>query len=130
MATFGYAGSFTESLGIIGPLQEMMLQSWDGAIRIFPDFPSGLSASFNDFRAEGAFLVSAEKKHSNINYVRVESLAGKPLRMYNPFGAEGKVRATDIATGKTVLEGHFEPLEVMEIKTQKDHSYLFEGIVK
>ena len=59
IANYGRAGAWTESLGVAAPLQEMMLQSWDGALRIFPAWPRTVDARFENFRAEGAFLVSA-----------------------------------------------------------------------
>jgi hypothetical protein len=31
IANYGHAGAWTESLGIIAPLQEMMPQNWDGS---------------------------------------------------------------------------------------------------
>ena len=55
----GFMGAYLESTGILGPLQEMMLQSWDGAIRLFPSWPRDLACSIRTLRAEGAFLVSA-----------------------------------------------------------------------
>ena len=39
-AIYGRAGAWSESLSAAAPLQEMMLQSWDGALRIFPPGPS------------------------------------------------------------------------------------------
>ena len=39
VADYGRAGEMGEILGIVAPLQEMMLQSWDGALRIFPAWP-------------------------------------------------------------------------------------------
>ena len=39
LGNYGRSGAWTESLGVLAPLQEMMLQSWDGALRIFPAWP-------------------------------------------------------------------------------------------
>ena len=35
-ADFWYQGAMAECLGIIGPMSEMLLQSWEGVIRVFP----------------------------------------------------------------------------------------------
>ncbi len=128
IANYGRSGAWTESLGILAPLQEMMLQSWDGAIRIFPAFPSGLSASFRDLRAEGAFLVSAEKCKEAIKSIRIKSLAGLTLNLYNPFPESEKIRITDDTTGRVLLKGSFKSFEILKIKTEKNHAYSFRKI--
>ena len=86
MATspYGRAGAWTESLGIVAPLQEMMLQSWDGALRIFPAWPKELAARFDNFRAEGAFLVSASWADGRVQSVIVRSEKGSPCKLYPP----------------------------------------------
>lgn len=85
IANYGHAGAWTESLGVIAPLQEMMLQSWDGALRIFPAWPSDLDAQFKTFRAEGAFLVSASWSKGGVVSARVFSEKGGPCRVYSPW---------------------------------------------
>lgn len=82
---FGHAGAWTETLGIIAPLQEMMLQSWDGVIRVFPCWPSKEKARFNGFRAEGAFLVSAAWADGSVTSLDLTSLAGRPCTVANPW---------------------------------------------
>ena len=44
-------------------LQDILLQSWGGTIRIFPGVPeSWKDVTFHNLRAEGAFLVSAQRR--------------------------------------------------------------------
>lgn len=95
VADYGRAGAWTESLGVIAPLQEMVLQSWDGALRIFPAWPRNLDARFENFFAEGAFLVSAAWSHGRLTALSVRSEKGSPCRLYSPW-PEG-VRVTDKA---------------------------------
>ena len=85
VANYGRAGAWTESLGVVAPLQEMMLQSWDGALRIFPAWPRTLAARFTDFRAEGAFLVSASWSAGRVESAEVFSLRGGPCTFYSPW---------------------------------------------
>ncbi|MBN8218557.1 MAG: Tat pathway signal sequence domain protein [Spirochaetes bacterium] len=60
-------------------IQEMLLQSWGGTLRIFPGVPKDWAdASFRDLRAEGAFLVSALRAGGRTRWIRIESLAGEP----------------------------------------------------
>ena len=56
-----------------------LLQSWGGKIRVFPATPdSWKEASFDQLRAEGAFLVSAARKNGKTQWVKIQSLAGEP----------------------------------------------------
>ena len=63
-------------------LQEMLLQSWGGELRVFPAIPSAWQdVSFATLRGQGAFLVSAVRRQGRTAWVRVESLAGAPCRV-------------------------------------------------
>ena len=48
-----------EGLGGIGIVDELLLQSHTGTIKLFPQVPPGELASFSSLRARGGFLVSA-----------------------------------------------------------------------
>jgi hypothetical protein len=82
IARYGHCGVFTETLGAIAPLNEMLLQSWDGAIALFPRWPLNRSASFENFRAEGAFLVSAACSGGRVTACTIQSLTGGSCVMY------------------------------------------------
>ena len=85
LADYGRSGAWTESLGVCAPLQEMMLQSWDGALRIFPAWPKKLDARFENFRAEGAFLVSADWSQGRVASLAIHSEKGGPCKVYSPW---------------------------------------------
>ncbi len=58
-------------------LQELYLQSWGGKIRVFPAVPaSWKAASFINFRAEGAFLISATRREGKTVFIQAESEKG------------------------------------------------------
>ncbi len=79
---FTLEGNFACAQGI----QEMLLQSHNGVLRIFPAVPaSWKDVSFTGFRAEGAFLVSAERRDGQTSVVRVVSEKGGKVRMADPF---------------------------------------------
>lgn len=60
-------------------MQEMLLQSHNGLLNVFPAIPGAWSnAVFRDLRAEGAFLVSGIWKNGHTVWIRIESLAGEP----------------------------------------------------
>lgn len=86
-------------------IQEMLLQSKGGTLRIFPAVPSVWSnAVFRDLRAEGAFLVSAQRTDGRTRWIRVESLAGEPcvvasdLRQY-VFRSSRPMKTSENADG-------------------------------
>lgn len=99
VANYGRAGAWTESLGVIAPLQEMMLQSWDGALRVFPAWPKAVDASFDTFRAEGAFLVSASWRGGAVERLQIVSEKGAPCHVSTPWA--GGFTVTD-GDGKDV----------------------------
>jgi hypothetical protein len=74
------------SLVAASALQYMMLQSWGNTIRIFPGMPAEWkSASYDNLRAEGAFLVSAIRNEGKTSWVKIHSLAGEPCRIRPNF---------------------------------------------
>jgi len=64
----------------------MLLQSYSGTIRLFPAVPADWNnISFKTLRAEGAFLVSAERKDGLAQSVTIISEKGGICRLENPF---------------------------------------------
>ena len=92
---FTLEGNFAFAAGV----QEMLLQSHTGIIRVFPAVPkSWKDVSFEDLRAQGAFLVSAEKKDGQIISVRIHSEKGGIAKLYCDKGlipVSGKVTWED-----------------------------------
>ena len=73
-----YGPCIESPLSFAKSVQDMLLQSWGGCIRIFPAIPdSWWDVSMHDMRAEGAFLVSAVRKDGATKLIRVMSLAGE-----------------------------------------------------
>ena len=60
------------------------LQSVDDIIRLFPALSPGINARFNDLRAQGGFLVSAEGSAENVKTLQITSLYGGELRLLSP----------------------------------------------
>ena len=66
-------------------VQEMLLQSHTGVIRIFPAIPeSWKDVSFENLRSMGAFLVSATRKGGVVTRLRIYSEKGGTLRVISP----------------------------------------------
>jgi len=69
-------------------IQEMLIQSHTGVIRIFPAIPSVWEeAAFKTLRTEGPFLVSAKQKNGNVEKIEILSEKGGTCKLENPFGA-------------------------------------------
>ena len=78
---FTLEGNFAFASGI----QEMLLQSHTGTIRIFPALPEEWKdVSFEGLRAMGAFLVSAQMEGGEITRVRIYSEKGGMLKIARP----------------------------------------------
>lgn len=97
-------------------IHEMLIQSNNGCIEIFPAIPAQWkNVFFQTLRAEGAFLVSAVKENGNIMEVKITSDAGGVLYLKLPFktfyidgnkkkySVNGNVLEVKMAKGETIL---------------------------
>ncbi len=72
-------------------LQEMLLQSYSGVVRLFPAIPeSWRDVSFRTLRTDGALLVSATRKEGVVTRVEIfpgfEGEQVRKVRLADPFG--------------------------------------------
>lgn len=74
------AGPVIETpLSAVTTMNEMLLQSWGGVIRVFPAIPlSWNESSFTKLLAKGGFEVSAIRKNGQTSFIKIKSLAGEP----------------------------------------------------
>ncbi|HZH67006.1 MAG TPA: hypothetical protein VEY10_19105 [Flavisolibacter sp.] len=69
-------------LSAVASVNEMMLQSYDGEIHVFPAVPDAWKeVSYHNLRTEGAFLVTARRAHGKAVYIKMESLAGGSFKL-------------------------------------------------
>jgi len=109
------------NFGFASGVQEMLLQSQNGPIRVFPAIPSDWQdVSLNGLRAEGAFLVSAKKEKSIIKQTEIVSGKGGKLRLLNPFVNRNPV-VTGIAEDKISVADN-----IIEIETDLGIKLIFE----
>jgi alpha-L-fucosidase 2 len=74
------------NFGAAQAVHEMLLQSWGGKIRIFPAVPSKWQdVSFRDLRAEGGFIISAERKAGRTVSLRIKAVVDSKLVLKDPF---------------------------------------------
>lgn len=79
---FTLEGNFAFAAG----LQEMLLQSYAGFIEIMPAVPAAWQdLSFNQLRAEGAFLVDAKKTNGQVEEVTITAEKGGTTQLKLPF---------------------------------------------
>ena len=99
------SGGLTETLSAVPScINEMLLQGFEGMIRVFPAWPLTQDASFEKLRTWGAFLVSAERKAGIIPSVKILSEKGRDCNVENPW--PGKlVRITSEGNPDKILKG-------------------------
>jgi hypothetical protein len=88
-------------------IQEMMLQSQEDILRIFPVWPRKKhpNAAFRNFRAYGAFKVSARLAGGEVSELEIVSCKGNSCTLENPWKGS-RIMIRHIGSGLTeVLEG-------------------------
>ena len=97
-------------------INEMLLQSYEGVIRVFPNWNLEKDASFENLRAYGAFLITAALKQGKIQGVTIMSEKGRVCKIENPWKGKPVQIARD--NGKTdVLCGEY--LQIPTVKGEK-----------
>jgi hypothetical protein len=101
---YSEAGPVIETpLSAARTIEDFVLTSWGGTIRVFPGVPSGWKdATIDRMRTEGAFLVSAARHNGKTQWIRIESLAGEPCRVKSDIEnveADGGVSVKKIGNG-------------------------------
>jgi len=82
-------------------VQEMLLQSYGGRIQVFPAVPKSWdNVSFDKLRAEGAFLVSAERRGGRTKKVNIYAEKANTCRLISPF--TGQLLAFKMNKGETI----------------------------
>jgi hypothetical protein len=78
-------GIWFENFSLPVVINECLMQSYNGTIRLFPNWPTDKRAAFSTLRAVGAFLVSASCVNGQVERVEILSEAGSALRILNPW---------------------------------------------
>jgi len=82
---FNDFGHYTEQFGAGMAISELLLQSVNDVIRIFPALAAGTEAGFTNLRSQGGFLISAAGSPEALERVQVHSLYGGPLLLASPW---------------------------------------------
>jgi alpha-L-fucosidase 2 len=103
----GQMGIWFENFALPVVINECLMQSYNGIIRFFPNWPLDKRAEFCTLRAVGGFLVSAKAEAGMVQWIEIYSEAGSPLRVYNPWGKARCIRSR----GEETLTGDILTLE-------------------
>lgn len=101
-------------------INEMLLQSYSGTIRVFPAVPDDWEGQFR-LHAVGRFVVSAARSQGQATYVVIESRGSEPCRLSNPWRDEAAslYRQEDGWSRVQALEG-----KILTFATEPDGLYL------
>ncbi|MEV7391615.1 hypothetical protein [Streptomyces sp. NPDC091215] len=85
MSVHHYGGG-VENLNVTtSGLDEMLLQSFQKDIKVFPNWPTDSNAKFGGLLAYGNFLVSSSIRDNAVEYLRITSQSGGKLTFTNPW---------------------------------------------
>jgi len=104
-------------------INELLIQSNEGKIRLFPAVPDGWETSFT-LLARGAFLVSSELKNDGtIPGVHIESRKGNICQLVNPWpGSE--ISIIGLSESKDLVKFKMIEKNVIVFKTSPGQKYL------
>ena len=121
MIDYGYMdkmGIWFENFALPAVINECLMQSYQGTIRLLPNWPMNKDAEFRDLRAAGAFLVSAILKDGKVMKIKVVSEAGSLLKIVIPWKNGGSMKNNKGKTklNKTFVEVNTEKGEIIEFR--------------
>ena len=113
---FRYGGGGLEnSSAVPGTVNEMLLQSYEGILRLFPCWDRSEDASFRGLRAYGAFLVDARLENGEIRAV-ILSEKGRLLRLEKPGDGYAVIRdGMSIPLSEPVTDIETRPGEILTV---------------
>jgi len=116
-----HLGFWCENFSLPAVLNECMMQSYTGSIRLFPNTHNLGPARFDNLRAVGAFLVSATYDGGRVTHLSLYSEKGKTARLVCPWSENGLrvTRGSDRGQVQVTLQG-----DVATFETQAGETYL------
>jgi hypothetical protein len=111
-------GVWFENFGLPVVVNECLMQSYNGTIRLFPNWPLEKDAEFHNLRAIGAFLVSATLKNKKVEKIQVTSEVGGVLRMILPWNNGS---AVSTRSGKKSFSS-----SIVDMQTAKGETIVFQ----
>ena len=113
---FFFGGGVESASTIPATINEMMLQSFTGVLRLFPVWPKDRDASFGNLRAYGAFLVSSTFRSGRVHELTILSEKGRDCTLANPWPGQSLVLYRNAQKAET-LNG-----DTIKFSTARDES--------
>ena len=110
MATMGI---WIENVALPAVINECLMQSYTGVIRLFPNWDHNKDAGFSTLRAMGAFLVSSKMSQGEVDFADIFSETDNECKVMNPWGSE----AVKIIRDKGKIEMTKENIIVIKMKS-------------
>ena len=107
-------------------INEMMLQSNEDKIRVFPAIPSVWDTTKLAFTllARGAFIVSAERnEQAQVTMVGIKSLKGNLCRLQNPWPGKKNIVIHEKNGNNKVVKFRMKENDVIVFPTKNDTEY-------
>ncbi|MGJ8643810.1 MAG: glycosyl hydrolase family 95 catalytic domain-containing protein [Luteolibacter sp.] len=90
-------------------LQQMLLQSWSGKVRVFPAVPDAWeNISFSGMLAAGGFELSAVRKDGKTQFISIKSQAGEACVLASDLSEKVRIEGIPADRVKSTEEGVFE----------------------
>lgn len=106
-----------ESMSVLATaMEESLLQSYDGILRIAPAFSASKTGRFT-LHAEGGFVVSSEITSGKVQWICIQSLLGNPCKLELPW--KKAVIQSNLSKKSRTVNG-----KVAEIKTRANEVLL------
>lgn len=96
-----HMGIWFENLALPVVINECLLQSYTGTLRLFPNWPLTKAAEFESLRAVGGFLVSAACADGRVQWIRIVSEAGETLSIHSPW-KPGEIITRETRPGEVI----------------------------
>ncbi|HPN36520.1 MAG TPA: hypothetical protein PK843_18600 [bacterium] len=113
-------GIWFENFGLPVVINECLLQSYNGVIRLFPNWPKDQTAAFHQLRCVGAVLISAEFKDGEVSWVAATSERGGPMTLLSPWPLHSRISVDGKATRVSQSEYTFsmKPGQTLVLKKE------------
>ncbi|WP_329080103.1 glycosyl hydrolase family 95 catalytic domain-containing protein [Streptosporangium sp. NBC_01469] len=115
----GYHG--LEKAGAIEALNNMLVQSWNGLVQVFPVWPAGKSGAFHNLREKGGLVISAKRTGDAVEYITVKSEQGGKLEIKNPWTGTKVDVSVDNGTVSNIGAGK----ATLRVVAEKGATYTF-----
>jgi len=124
-SAFNDFGHYTEQFGAAHAICELLLQSVNDILRLFPAWPKDRDAKFQNLKAQGGFLVSAEMIGGRITRIEITSTVGGLLKLAAPWavrlsdgnvGEEGQIISMTTRTNERLV---FMPEDALTKSTRQ-----------